>query len=284
MNDINGYRVYQIDPNTNIPKYLKQINNPSQKVSAVPLPWGYYCYGVEAFAEGTDYNLVSQMAIYCPGEPLEPQMMALNPINWATTGGQWIQSGDCDTYGLGNAYVLANQYDGFGNNGEVLVGSYIVDDDDEDCFRQGDFSGGVLFPNPALLSGSVFEKALLKFSVLVNEYGATGLATNYKPVCISGIGTSKQDWTSKISSNHFFGDNILLGAAYYTPLVSYPGQNGVSGIDVSSAVASWIMHPEKNHGFILTPAPAPSPPVDGSGRCQTQIGNFQLEIYYFSAP
>jgi hypothetical protein len=290
MNDINGYRVYEIDQSTNIPKLMKEINNPSQKISILPLPWGYRCYGVEAFADGTDsegtaYHLVSQMAMYCPGHPPEAEMTVLNPTNWLTTGGQWIQSGDCDTYGLGNAYVLANQYDGFGNNpGEVLVGSYVVDDEDQDCYREGNYSGAVQFNSSLLPAGAVFEKALLKYSVLSHEYSASGLATNYKPPCVSEISAAKQDWTGQGSSIHFWGDNILSSSTYHGPTIATTGLSGYSGIDVSSTVAGWIMHPATNHGFILGPTPPPYPPVDGSGRCESQLGNFQLEIYYFTTP
>ncbi len=141
---------------------MQEVNDPNQKVSALPLPWGYRCYGIKAYVEGSEYGgqVVSEMATYCPGEPVQTEKIVLPPTDWLTTGGKWIQDGDCDTYGNGDSYLLANQNSGFGNSAEVLVGSYIVDNNDKDCFRQGDYSGGVKFGQPVLPPGAVVQKAV----------------------------------------------------------------------------------------------------------------------------
>jgi len=285
LNDIAGYSIYEIDPLTTAEKKLKDINNPSQKVTALPLPWGFRCYAVEAYAVHPENmsKVVSLRATYCPNKPPQPEKITLAPIHWITTGGQWIQSGDCDSYGLADYYVLLNQKNGFGNQpGEVLVGSYIVDDNDADCFRQGDYSGGVEFAGPVLPTGAVVQKALLKFSDLHTDYGSSGVATNFKLFCVGGAGKAKQDWTGQGSAIHFFGDDILLWYAYLNPMTSLSGWDHTPEVDVTSAVNTWIKNPGQNHGFILTPDSAPNPVVDGHGECLSQVGNFQLEIYYFA--
>ena len=284
VNDIDGYLVYEIDPSNNTEKNMKSIGNITQKVSALPVAWGYRCYGIKAYAEGAEYNghIYSDMAIYCPGKPPQPEKIVLQPINWLTTGGTWLEDG-CDSYGTADAYQLANKKNGFGNNGEVLVGSYIVDDDDGDCFKQGDYSGGVKFGQPDLPTGAIVQKAVLKYSDLFTQYKASGVATNYKLFCVSGVGKAKQDWT-KLGSNHFVGKNILFSVTYNTPLTTLSGWGTKPEVDVTSVVKGWIKNPLQNHGLILTPASAPKPATDGSGICESAVGNFQLEIYYFIPP
>ncbi len=157
FNEIDGYRLYEFDPLTKSLKYLKTITNPSQKVAAVPMAWAGTCYGVEAFTNDPMIK-PSQIAYYCPGQEEAAQQITLTPSQWLTTGAKWIQDGDCDTYGGGDYYVITNKDSGFGNQaGQVLVGSYIVDDEEEDCFRQGDYSGGVKFTSFSLPADSVIQ-------------------------------------------------------------------------------------------------------------------------------
>ena len=286
INEIDGYYLYELDQLTNTQKYMKEVNNPGQKVALLPLPWGYKCYGVKAYVEGPEYGgqIVSEMATYCPGQPLQTETMVLNPTDWITTGGQWVQDGDCNDFGTGDDYLLANANSGFGNNSEVLVGSYIVDNEGKDCFKQGDYSGGVKFGQPVLPPGAVVQKAILKFSEIFTDYGASGVATNYKLFCVSGVGKANQDWTGLNGGNHFVGKNILSSSAYISPFYSLSSWDNTPEVDVTAVVNIWIKYPQQNHGFILTPASAPNPAVDGSGSCESGVGNFQLEIHYFVPP
>jgi hypothetical protein len=158
---IDGYRVYEIEYTKSV-KFLKEINNSAQKVTVVPMGWAS-CYGVRAYINTSGLAIESEMTTWCPGQQTAPQIMMLTPTDWLTTGGEWIQDGDCDTYGGADSYLVANKNSGFGNQpGEVLVGGFIVDDDEEDCFRQGDYSGGVKFEMP-VIPGSI-QKIPLKFS------------------------------------------------------------------------------------------------------------------------
>lgn len=281
VNDIDGYYIYEIDPMANSQNYLKDINNPGQKVTAIPLPWGYRCYGVEAYAEGPEYGgqVISEMATYCPGEPPTPEKMVLTPSHWLTSGGQWYQDGDCDTYGGLDSY---SYYQNNGllnvNSGQILVGSYIVDDDDADCFRKGNYSGAVKFQITKLQPGAVFQKATLRYASVFSDYEASGLATNYKLFCAQSVGRANQDWTG-LGNNHFVGGNVL--SSYNSPLTPLSNWQFSAEIDVSVAVSNWLKHPEQNHGFIFMPASAPHPLVDGSGTCLSGVDNFQLEISYF---
>lgn len=283
IDKIDGYRLFELDPLTNTEVYLKEITNPGQRVALLPLPWGYKCFGVRAFVNDPAIE-DSEMATYCPGQPPQPEKIVLDPSDWLTTGGQWIQDGDCDTYGNGDAYVIANQKSGFGKNGEVLVGSYIVDDEDADCFRQGDYSAGIKFGEVVLPPGAVIQKSILKFSGISTDYGASGVATNFKLFCVGVVGKAKQNWTGLVTGNHFQAKNILFSSAYNQPYSSISGWDDTPDVDVTSIVKQWHKQPSQNHGFILTPRSAPHPIGDGAGSCESSVGNFQLEIYYFTAP
>ncbi|MEW6093022.1 MAG: hypothetical protein AB1531_03555, partial [Chloroflexota bacterium] len=281
LNEIDGYRIYEFDPVTKTDKFLKTINNPNQKVTAVPLGWAGTCYGVQAFIDDPVLE-PSLINYYCPGQEEAAQQITLTPSQWLTTGAMWIQDGDCDTYGGGDYYVITNKDSGFGNQaGQVLVGSYIVDDEEEDCFRQGDYSGGVKVTSFPLPADSVIQQAVLKFSKVFNEYGSTGVATNFSEFCVNAVGKAKQDWTGLVSGNHFYGKNVLSYTAYFSPITSVSAWDFTPEVDVTSVVKNWIAHPEQNHGFILTPRAAPSPATDGSGKCFTGVGNVQLVISYF---
>ena len=273
---IDGYRIYEIDPVTKAEKYLKEINNPSQKITVIPLSWGSPCYGVRAYVN-TPAFLESDIATHCPGQPPTPQKITLTPSDWITTGGQWIQDGDCDNYGGADYYVVANKTKGFGNQpGQVLVGSYLVDDEGNDCYREGNYSGGVKFDSSVLPPGTIIQKAVLKFSKVFMDYGAPGFAGPAPTSCVASAGKAKQDWSGLNSGNHFSSKYIAS-----TPIVSLSAYMSLQA-DVTSVASDWIKHPGNNHGFVFTPAGAPHPLEDGTGTCLSGLGNFQLEIYYFA--
>jgi hypothetical protein len=164
---------------------------------------------------------------------------------------------------------------------QVLVESYIVDDDDNDCFAQGDYAGAVKFSDSILLNGAVIHKAVLKFAASYITYSASGVATNYKLLCVGGVGKAKQDWTGLGGANHFVGNNILSSYAYYNPISSLNGFNHSPEVDVTSVVSSWMKNPQSNHGFILRQLNAPLPATDGVGSCSARLAYVQLEIQYF---
>lgn len=283
-NEIAGYGVYEIDPFTNAKKFLANIKPPLQKVAFIPLPWGAKCYGVEAYVDMPGAQ-VSEMTTYCPGDQPKSQKITLTPTEWVTTGGQWIQDGDCDTYGGADYYLSANQQQGFGNQaGQVLAGSYLVDDDEEDCYREGDYSAAVKFDLQLKLPPSaVIQKAELVFSKAFMNYGATALAAPSPSSCVKNVGKAKQDWSGLIGSVHFSNKNVLSGPSYFAPLASISPYMALNA-DVTPAVMDWLKKPANNHGLILTPAAAPHPLDDGSGFCISGLGNFQLNVYYFAPP
>ena len=278
MNEIDGYRVYQIDPVTKAEKYLAETTNPNNKITAIPLPWGAYCYGVRAYSNDPAYES-SDMASYCPGDTAKTEQVVLLPSDWLTAGGMWMESG-CGDIGAADDYLWENSHTGFGNlPGQVLVGAWIYDD--EGCFKEGDYSAGVKFQ--LLLKvppDAVIQKAILKFDKAYMSYGATGVAAVPPTTCVSAVGQAKQDWTWLVGGNHYYGDNILLSTAYNLPITSL-STNMAPAVDVSAAVKGWQVNPTKNHGFILTPTNAPHPLDDGSGECLSGLDAFQLEIHYF---
>lgn len=278
INDIAGYHVFEIDPFTNAETFVRDVANPNQRVIAVPLPWGARCYGVRAY--GADPAIESSaMDTYCPGDPPQPSTISVPASAWLTTGGMWIEDGDCDDYGTGDTYLLAHP--AFGSQaGEVLVGSWILDNG---CFRQGDYSGGLRFNVTALPVGAALHSARLTWSAAQTNFGADGLATNYTAQCVGGVGLGLQDWTGLGGAQHFVGSNILSGYKYQSPLMSL-SEFSPSAADVTSAVRLWLQHPALNHGLILTPRPAPYPPHEdgGLGECEVFLRDVRLEIAFFA--
>jgi hypothetical protein len=283
-NAIEGYEIYEIIPDTEAPpKFLKEVKPMGAKAAAVPLPWHNYCYGVKAFANVPAYGgkLVSEMSTYCAGQTPAVKSVFVTPSHWTTAGGTWMDVGDCDGYGGADAYVLKNQT-GFGNQaGQVLVGSYIVDDEDADCYREGNYAGGIKFEKLSLPTGAVVQKAVLTFSKVFLEYNATGISLGATPSsCVASVGKSKQDWTGTVTVGHASGAN-LTSAAFFSPGVSL-SQYMAPSADVTSTVAGWSKNPATNHGFILVAVPAPHPSGDGTGECLSGLGNFKLDISYFA--
>lgn len=273
---VDGYRIYELNPISKESKIIRQIDNASQKITAIALPWGTsVCYSVSAFTNSPP--LESGSATYCPGNPPEAQKATFKPVNWVTTGGEWMDSGDCSDYGGGDNYLVENKNSGFGNNGEVLVGSYIVDDGD--CFRQGDYAGGVRFA-PTLPPGGVVKKAVLRLSVLFMDFGSTGWGSPAPASCLSGINKSSVDWTAYSSGNHYTASPALYGSKFGSPITSV-SQWSNQEVDVTSAVTSWLAYPSNNHGFNLLPAAALDPQEDGHGECLSGLGNFELDVEYF---
>lgn len=281
VDKVDGYRVYQLPMpgNPYAPKsikYLQTVKDP-QKLAAVLLAWGGSCYGVEAYVN--DPAITPSAMVKTCGESssqLQKIMTSIDAYAWLTAGGTWMDSGDCDTYGSGDSYVVINKNTGFGNQpGEVLVGSYIVDDDNNDCYREGQYAGAVRFILPVLPSGAVIQKAELKYSTALYEYGATGVATNEKPSCVGSLARATQDWTGLMGANHF--SSSMLSYKYYAPFA-----------DLTYVVKGWVNNPSSNYGLILRPAaaPHPNPPDDWDGNvtgtCFSGLSNFQLVIYYFA--
>jgi hypothetical protein len=273
INDINGYEIYEIDPSNNSQKYMKEVDPASLKVTALPLGWGSPCYGVQAYAEGVQFGgiIFSDMVTYCPGQPPAMQQVFEEPSDWLTSGGEWINNGDCP---------LKTPFYSFDGDPVVLVGRYLTYYDGG-CYREGSYSGGVKFPVAPLPPGAVLQKALLRFSTVLMDYGAPFVATNLEPeACVSELGRSTQDWSGLGDANHY-SHTELSGAAYYSPDESLSGWF-LSDTDVTAQVHVWLKYPENNHGFILIPMEAPDPTGGGTGKCLSGLGNFQLEIDFYA--
>ena len=189
--------------------------------------------------------------------------------------GEWMDSGDCSDYGGLDNYMALNQK-GFGNqNGQVLVGSYIVDDDG--CYQEGYYTAGLFFDiMSGFPSGAAVEHAVLRFSKINMNYGATGLAAPEPASCIKNIGRADSDWSGLSTGNHYSA-KIPFKGFVISSVGQYSGQ-----VDVTSTVKSWVANPAGNHGFFLSAASAPYPLDDGTGKCLSGLGNFQLDIYYFA--
>lgn len=279
---VDGYRLYQL-PVPNNPyspksvKYLQTVKDP-QKVAAVLIPWGGGCYGVEAYVDDPAIP-PSPMAKLCGESPTLKKITLTTVTAWLTVGKTWVDSGDCDTYGGAELPEYKYNQEGFGKQpGEVSVGSYIVDDDNNDCFRQGQYAGAVKFdisPLISLPSGAVIQKAELKYSEAFYDYGATGIATNEKPSCVKGVRKGAQDWTGLMGAKHY--SLSLLSYKYYA-----------SFGDLAYVVKGWLKNQSSNYGLILLPAEAPDPePVedwDGNvtGTCEEGLTNFSLDVYYYA--
>ena len=56
LNDIDGYSIYEYDPFSKLSKHIKDVSNSAQKVTALPLSWGFHCFRVEAYAKHPENN------------------------------------------------------------------------------------------------------------------------------------------------------------------------------------------------------------------------------------
>ena len=280
INEIDGYRISEIDPLTKSVKHLKEIIYYSNHAFAVPLPWGYRCYGITAYIK--EPAIESAMTTYCPGEPPTPQEITLTPTDWLTAATLTQGGSDNDgTVGAEDKYTsFAAKHFG-GQAGAVLVGHNLVDD--EDFYWLGYYSGGVKFDLPLNLlpPGAVIQKAVLKFSVIYTEYYNSDVASPAPVSCVWSVGKAKQDWSGLSSGNHFSSKNVLAGPAYNEISVSnkyFPPE-----VDVTYAVKAWIKNPSVNHGFTLGPVDwLYGAYLSADEECKSGLGNFQLEIYYFA--
>lgn len=269
INDISGYRVYKINPSDNSRTFMKDVNSAGIKFAALPLTFSSSCYGVEAYATDakTGGTLVSALDTYCPGQPSMAQQVTESPSNWITTGGQ-LMAYDCP---------LVVPFYSFADLPAVLVGSYVTYYEGG-CFRKGSYSGGVKFALDNVPPGAAIHKATLKFSTILMDYGSPFVATNWQPdSCVDAVGWSNQDWTGWDTGNHYSKTKSLLDL--YNPLVTISGWS--TDIDVTGPVMGWIMSPESNNGFILTPTYVQIAAGGGTNKCLSGVDNFQLVIDYF---
>ncbi|MFH1186464.1 MAG: Ig-like domain-containing protein [Chloroflexota bacterium] len=277
LNKINGYRVYQLASPGSKKMLLQEVTSPAVKVTAVQLPLGKACYGVEAYAESYELGgLSSAMTTFCIGESPATQKITLAPTQWMTAVFR-ESTGDCEDVGLASKYVYEQNINGFGFKPEVVVGSFLRD---EDCYVATKSSGALKFDSLVLPPGAVVQKAILKFSKLFLDYGASGMSLGAKPQsCVSSLGRATADLPGYVSPDHFMKLDIQYWG-WFKPITSvFPYLNEV---DVTWTVADWLAHASSNHGFILVPVPAPKPADGGVGRCESGLGNFQLVIHYFT--
>lgn len=270
INEIDGYMIYEINPLAQTSTYfLKEIDNPNQKVTAIPMPWGATkCYGVTALAGGQE----SEMATYCPDKPPSTQKVTLTKLeNWVT-GVDMLETGsDCD--GVDYGYSAISPLHSFGYSpGEVVVGAYTFDDD---CYQNVYSRGAVKFSMQSELpANAVIQKATLRFSTLAKHYLSKVIAGPAPATCAAGVGKAKQDWSPLVDSDH----RVKTFGLYNTPISSI-GQYGPLQADVTAAVKDWVKNPATNHGFVLSSI---NPPPGGVAFCISGLGNFQLDIYYFA--
>lgn len=280
ITDIDGYRFYEINQVSGTVELLQELEGDWQKVFAAPNPWPGICYGVRAFVNNPFIG-ESEMVTWCPGNSApQPQTVVLSPTQWLTSGGVWIENG-CGTYGNLDKYVDVNQKTGFGNQaGQVLIGSLVVDDEEDDCFRQGDYSGAVRFTLPSSLQfgqSAVLQKATLVIDSEFTDYHRSGEAANAPPyTCVKAVGEANEDWTGLGNAQHFAPGQALMGYAD-GPFADY----GSGYIDVTSIVYKWMYYPINNHGFVLYHVHVGPPYTDGDSHCYTGA-QVRLIIDYFT--
>jgi hypothetical protein len=280
-NDIEGYEIYEIMPDTEAPpKFLKEVKPMGAKAAAVPLPWHNYCFGVQAFANVPEYGgkLVSEMSTYCAGQtPLMKKITLLALENWITAVDMLEQGDDC----LGFDDGFSGYEEGMG---EVFAGSYDVDIPGEDCYQNVYYNSAVKFKIPAspLPAGAVMQKATLRYYHIYLDdtvyFGPIEVPPPYASLgtCVSAVGKANKDWTGLSDADHWI---YLYGLGLYaTPTISAPKFAG-TGVTVTSVVSEWLKNPASNHGFIIY---GKNPPGGNNSSCISGLGEFRLEIQYFA--
>jgi LysM repeat protein len=291
VDKIDGYRIYRKD-DSQVVSLLKDIDNPNQKVAAVPLPWAGQggCYLVQAYAKVLGGELTSNMASYCHGKQPEPQYLGLTPTKWLTTASRWVYDG-CEGQGTSWPWGPLPGSDG------VSVG--VQDIASDNCSMRRAAAAAVWFDigaQSAALSQAVIEKATLSYNLQGADYhvnfgeDAGSIATNEKPLCPQLLGIAKQDWTGLSSNaNHLRFDQppMLSSSAYVSPYSSVTGLYKVT-MDVTPVVQNWLKNPTKNHGFVLYPNMSGMSYYFYSGAqdqvCVSYLNAFGLEVLYFTPP
>jgi hypothetical protein len=289
VTEIEGYHIYEIDPITKAPTYLKQIVGANNKVTAVPLSWGPKCYGVDAYIDsgvGT-----SEIATFCPGIE-NADMVTLKMItNWVTSEDKLSTEGCSAGFqvnskpGLGLNIIPT----GFGTKpGEVFVGAYKFDLSGgvlagSNCYEDSYFNAGVKFDlSTALPANAVVEKAVLRFFVPFQDYDDGLFSTPTGGTCVYSVARAKANWSGVIDADHWYAGNVGgfsdFGGPYASVLLNPSPQ-----ADVTAMLKGWIANPASNHGFILLTVNPPSAYEDEQlTLCYSGLSNFELDIYYFA--
>lgn len=277
VDHVDGYLFIETDPFQQTVYTSKDIPSGNQKVTAAPLPWGGRCYEVSAYVDTPSGRMYSDSAKFC-GEQPEPEVMFLDPTEWLSTDGVWVEQG-CGDFGSAPYFTPSGQ--------TLSIGTFIVDVDD--CFKQGDSSGAVKF-NLAMATPDVgvhIQQAILHVNQIKIAYAVDSeVAIGAKPsLCATRVGKASADWTG-LSTGHFIDGVNHLSHIPYAP--SYTNYLSSFGEDVTAAVLGWIENPASNRGFILSSSLADlyNSGWLGSGwdhqTCFSLV-NVQLEIRYFSS-
>jgi LysM repeat protein len=292
VNKIDGFKIYEIDQG----KYnlLKDIPNPDQKVTAIPIPWGARCYVVHAYANvplvGVMNSLFSQ--IFCPGQQPTPQKMILKPTNLITTTDNFIVGKCSGTGGLGGENV--NMSDA---SNEILVGldEWVDPPNVSDCVDQHNYAGGIKFDLNAIPKSSggkpLIVKATLRFTKgkSYNLYKENTASNEIPPLCATTLGFSRVDWTNWSPGDALLGKTPSLGSPLQmtpiTTIVPYKNE-----IDVTGIVSDWVLHPALNKGFVMsssweTLVQRNVIAANANHReCWNHLNNLELEIQFFTPP
>jgi hypothetical protein len=278
VNDIAGYEIYEIMPDTEAPPlHLKDVKPLGAKAAALPMMWsgsGLRCYGVRAFAEGTKYNskLVSEMAIHCPGDAvLGTQKIVTELEGWLT---------DVDRLTVGDDCLSKDDESFFYKNGvgEIFVGSYDVDSDYADCYENVYYTGAIKFNMAASLlpAGAVLQNAFLHFTSIYKHYNSEKTASKGPDSCVSSVGKANKPWTGFSDADHWIA-TVGLGG-FGAPMKSVPDYGPIV-INVTSVVSGWLKNPTTNHGFIIYGDNYPS---GNYAYCVSGLGKFWLDMYYLA--
>lgn len=290
VTEIEGYHIYEIDPVTQIPIYLKQVPGASNKVTAIPLSWGPKCYGVDAY---TDSGIsTSEIVTFCPGIE-NADMVTLKMVTaWVTSEDKLSTQGCSMGFqqnskpGLGIGALLSP---GFGSKpGEVFVGAYKYESSGgvlagSNCYEDAYFNAGVKFDfTSSLPANSVIQKATLRFFVPFQDYLDFSYMTSPPSgTCVAVIGRATSDWSSLIDSDHWTEERLLDITSFSSPAASVSFGPSPQA-DVTAIVKAWLTNPVSNHGFLVMSDHPPSPSDDGLGLCYSGLSNFELDIYYFA--
>jgi len=286
INEIDRYMVYELDSaSPSSSHFLKEVDNPNQKVTAIPLPWGAACYGVTALSKGQE----SEMATYCPG--LEPgvEKITLKAIQ------SWVTSSDalysaCNLVDIPRFGIVPKGFGG--STGQVVVGTDKFEKSGNplagnNCYSDAYINAGIKIQlAPALPAKSIIQKAVLRFSIPFQGYD-DGLTASNKPLnggtCMATVFRAKSDWSGLIDEDHWTTER-LIEYGDFGGSISSVSPGGSPQVDVTAIVKGWVANPSSNQGFILAPVNHPAYFYNGLQYCYSGLSNFELDIYYIAPP
>jgi len=282
---IDGYIFWEQEPGNPGVTSTTVIQNPEQKVMAMPLPWGARCYIVKAYIDYDWGRQVSPLpAKYCGGEPADSQTILLEPSEVMNA-----QIADCSQNDSRTGKITGHSHD-------FVVGFRNYSTDGGCFYNRHIYMGAVKF-DLGQLAGKFAYQATLRFNTNQTLYMPSYyISSNEVRFCGNELGVADTDWSAFPQTKTLdYSSHQWLSPFNYLRFTKFQSIShlsaGVLSFDVTAVVNEWIKGSEQNHGFVLSPDMFY---LDSLGldikwsssdtRCSNTVSGWELEVHYVPIP